>query len=432
MPIALSFRQFGSSIYRPEAFDDSLREPDQLASDPSGTLHAATYETQGVLRLWSSLDRGKIADREFPGDVRGLSFSPDGKWLAVAASDETHLFSLTRPEILCSCGYHSFPIHAFDLMEKDQHLITLSRIDLGEQTRTRVTCWKDHDPVHHLWDSPIQKQEIAPTLLAASPASSGVIWAVSPRLIQLRDTTIATPPTAMVTVTTKDQVEGPFAFSQQGTSFWSVEENSIISRDAHSGAIIGRKIDFPNAFSGRVGFYSLAEGNGVLAAGGRDGQVYLFRVADGNRVKRFDCFEDSSYRRFSDVSIAVRSVIYSPSDGCFLAGTDEGKIWRLNPEKDRGTVFQAHTDRIETMAIDPSGKYLASGGRDRTIKLWEWTGSDYELRVDLTHTGSKPVRQLKFSHDGEKLYALYEKETAVRVWDLKELRKQFARYDLNW
>src|SRR5687767_8450928 len=47
------------------------------------------------------------------------------------------------------------------------------------------------------------------------------------------------------------------------------------------------------------------------------------------------------------------------------------------PDGSRRTL-RGHSDGIYTLALSPDGKLLASGGRDRTIKLWDLaTGKEH-------------------------------------------------------
>jgi WD40 repeat protein len=90
------------------------------------------------------------------------------------------------------------------------------------------------------------------------------------------------------------------------------------------------------------------------------------------------------------------------------------KLWSLDSEGDRRSPIRTLTDTaapITCIAFSGDGKLLASGGRDRTIKLWyAETG---QLAKTLTgHTGS--VMSLAFDPDG--LLVSGSTDGTVKVW----------------
>ena len=63
--------------------------------------------------------------------------------------------------------------------------------------------------------------------------------------------------------------------------------------------------------------------------------------------------------------------------------------------------MNAHTDIVSSLAVNPSGEYLASGSWDRTIKIWNLEDSSLYVSAKL-RTG---VTSLGWSGDGGLLFS---------------------------
>ncbi|EPS93223.1 hypothetical protein FOMPIDRAFT_1136627 [Fomitopsis schrenkii] len=116
------------------------------------------------------------------------------------------------------------------------------------------------------------------------------------------------------------------------------------------------------------------------------GKVHLF-VADSYQI------EDSPSIRTRGHRFSVTSAVASPSARwLFTAGKDGSIIkWDLHTKrkvhtfykhrpdngKGKGKDMQGHTDEVWALAISPDGRYLASGGKDRLVGVWDVETHDW-------------------------------------------------------
>ena len=156
---------------------------------------------------------------------------------------------------------------------------------------------------------------------------------------------------------------------------------------------------------------ALAPGGKEFAAAMEDGNVVLFETADGKEVKSFKAHE-----------AAVYGLAFS-ADGRWLAtaGTDKlVKLWdwssAMPAEKAK---LEGHSDAVWSVAFSRNG-LLASSGADRKILLWNEEG-----QLLATLEGHRDwVGDVTFSPDGSLLASASHDRTA-RLWNVAE-RKEVA------
>ncbi|AOC52490.1 tolB protein precursor [Microcystis aeruginosa NIES-2481] len=127
-------------------------------------------------------------------------------------------------------------------------------------------------------------------------------------------------------------------------------------------------------------------------------------------------------KTLTDHSTVVSSVVYSP-DGRYLAngGWDKTiKIWEVATGKQLRTLT-GHSDPVLSVVYSPDGRYLASGSDDNTIKIWE-VATGKQLRTLTGHSVS--VWSVVYSPDGRYL-ASGSADKNIKIWEVatgKELR----------
>lgn len=200
----------------------------------------------------------------------------------------------------------------------------------------------------------------------------------------------------------------------------------------------------------------------LLAATFSNGEFIVWDVKSGTVMRRFSGHDD--YVRgatFSPPSIARRFIVSASDD-------HEVRIWDLdaspeekNDPKNRGVtptvrhrrgsnesssssssqksednvglvqILKGHRDYVFCVAFSPNGKFIASGGDDSTIFIWEWDSTKpQELAVVKKELDfpSYGIRSVAFSTSGQRLVAsakardsgrdfrLFNTETGKCLW----------------
>ncbi len=76
--------------------------------------------------------------------------------------------------------------------------------------------------------------------------------------------------------------------------------------------------------------------------------------------------------------------------------------------------FEGHTDDVYTAALSPDGRYLFSGGFDKTIRIWD-VASGQCLQVVRAHTES--VSRICITPDGRRLIS-GSRDNSLRIWEI--------------
>jgi WD40 repeat protein len=168
----------------------------------------------------------------------------------------------------------------------------------------------------------------------------------------------------------------------------------------------GRLDTRPYQWAGAALAVSFSPNGKVLAAGMQDGSVHFWYLATG---------DDS---QISGYGAKVPLIEWSANSRYLATGAGSDVIvWDFTgkgPEGSAPLELRGHTERIVTLAFQPDGPWLVSGGKDWRVTLW-LPGKE-ERAVD-GHLTSAEVTVTRWSPDG-KLLAVGEANGKLTVYAL--------------
>lgn len=186
------------------------------------------------------------------------------------------------------------------------------------------------------------------------------------------------------------------AFSTSGKMFAVLGEKTVSLWDAET-----RK-ELPRLNETQYGAVSIALSHGGrIATGYDDGTVKLWNM---------ETREPSSVFKICDKEVLALS--FSPDEQTLAAGCSDGKIQLWRNQKTLITL-NGHSGPVRSLVFSSNGK-LASGGEDKTVRLWNGA-TGQQLWASDTHKDG--ILAVAFSNDGKKL-ASASKDKTVKLWDV--------------
>jgi eukaryotic-like serine/threonine-protein kinase len=211
-------------------------------------------------------------------------------------------------------------------------------------------------------------------------------------------------------------------FAPDGQTLWAIGEVEVRAFNPATLAARGRWNNSLRDVLTRGGeLTALAVGRRLVVIGDAFGDVFLLDAARVTVLGRLPRPDDP-----------ILAVGVSPDDGVAIAGTRSGKLRAVRiADTAELPAVEAHPGGVTAIAFSRDGSLVATGGRDRSVRLWRCDRGRLEPLLAVTAlTG--PVGQLQFGLADNRLLVVLGRDHAARVWDTDRLNAQLAEMGLGW
>ncbi|MET0407815.1 MAG: WD40 repeat domain-containing serine/threonine-protein kinase, partial [Hyphomicrobium sp.] len=156
---------------------------------------------------------------------------------------------------------------------------------------------------------------------------------------------------------------------------------------------------------------SLAIRNNRVVTGHANGAVDIYDLESKRRLYRF---------QRNDATIWAVDFVGSEDRVAAASHDWTVSLWETASESSPIAVLEGHENAVQALAVDPSGRWIASGGADRAVRIWSAETKDTRR---LYRNNSDFVSALNFSPDGSML-ATGSLDGTVKILSMNSYRMQ--------
>ncbi|XGW13453.1 hypothetical protein V3C99_000072 [Haemonchus contortus] len=218
---------------------------------------------------------------------------------------------------------------------------------------------------------------------------------------------------------------------------WSKLKDQLVATTSNNGAVVlwdvqKGKIEMhykAHQRSATVVHFHRSNDN-LLVSGSRDAAVFLYDLREQDPVKKFG--GTNSYDVIRDLSFCL----HQDQHDQFVTSDDSGTIRLWDTRKgDKPLIqFPAHQGYAASIALNPRERHLiaSGGGRDKFIKIWNWSGTRPTAPSYQVETMA-PVGRVYWSPNPKNAFHIAScavvNDMSVHIWDIRRPFLPFASFE---
>jgi eukaryotic-like serine/threonine-protein kinase len=340
-----------------------------------------------TVKLWDAFTGQDVMTLRGHSDVvRRVAYRLDGRQLASASEDQTvKLWDAATGREVQTLRGHEAGVISVAYSPDGRHIASASN-------DTTLMLWDSASGQHLLT---LRGHKSLVRGVAYSPDGRHIASASWDRTVKLWDAA-----TGQEIRTLRGHSNGVLAFRPDGRQIASAShDNTVKLWDAAT----GQEVFTLRGHTQSVGGVAFSPDGRHVASGSEDQTVRFWDVGTGQEILtplgHFD---------------KVWSVAYSPNGRQIAtAGVDQTvRLWDATTRQDVLTL-RGHTAVVFGVAYSPDGRQIASASEDHSVKLWDAV-TGQEIRTLSGHSGQ--VNRVAYSPDGRQIVS-GSNDCSVKLWD---------------
>jgi WD40 repeat protein len=353
--------------------------------------YLASASSDGTVKVWAATHVPEAVSIKDAGVIRRAAFSPDGKRLASSAAGSIiKVWDTNTGHVALSLKGHSGYVGSVAFSPDGKYLAS----GAGDAT-VRVWDATTGRTTHVLRGHTLAVQNVLFSPDGQLVASVSGEYRENPVPGEVRVWSVASGKQVLT-------LEGP------ARSPWHM----AFSPD-------GKRLAIP--YGSDVKLWEVMTGQQTLTLKGHTSDVISVVFSpNGERLattydRNLRIWDTTNGQETLSVGSDAGNVVFSPDSQYVAVASADGlnsiKIWQLTTGQETH-VLKGHSEYVRSAAFSADGTRLATGSRDRTVKIWDL----FTDEVILTFHTNKPVDNVVFTPDGQRLVCALDDGT-VEIWD---------------